>query len=251
MSDPFARSFVAVFATISVAVPFAVSSAPAPAAAEDGWTARAALQRSLSSVDYRKTVGVGPPAMATVAGDRARSPADALEASVGYRFFATPGIYLAAELGGALYSRDSAGFLRGTGYGERDVWPGAWTLGKRHALSLAARLGYVPGAPGNGVSPYLFAETGRLRVDMDAKHVNPARGIAGQRRASDTVTPRRVGAGVEFGGAGGRFDLRLGYTTWEAAFGVGDGALADPRLDYRFEAREWSLSVGWVIAIGD
>lgn len=249
MSDPFARSFVAVVATMSVAVPFAVSSAPA--AEEDGWTARAALQRSLSSVDYRKTVGVGPPAMATVAGDRARSPVDALEASVGYRFFATPGIYLAAELGGALYSRDSAGLLRGTGYGERDVWPGAWTLGKRFALSLAARLGYAPGAPGNGVSPYLFAETGRLRVDMDAKHVNPARGIAGQRRASDTVTPRRVGAGVEFGGAGGRFDLRLGYTAWEAAFGVGDGALADPRLDYRFEAREWSLSVGWVIAIGD
>ena len=249
MSDPFARSFVAVVATMSVAVPFAIS--PAPAAEGDGWTARAALQRSLSSVDYRKTVGVGPPAAVTVAGDRARSPADALEASVGYRFFATPGIYLAAELGGALYSRDSAGFLRGTGYGERDVWPGAWTLGKRFALSLAARLGYAPGAPGNGVSPYLFAETGRLRVDMDAKHVNPARGIAGQRRASDTVTPRRVGAGVEFGGAGGRFDLRLGYTAWEAAFGVGGGALADPRLDYRFEAREWGLSVGWVVAIGD
>ena len=252
MSDPFARSFVAVFATISIAVPFAVSSAPA--AEEDGWTARAALQRSLSSVDYRKTVGVGPPAAATVADDRARSPVDALEASVGYRFFATPGLYLAAELGGALYSRDSAGFLRGTGYGERDVWPGAWTLGKRHALSLAARLGYVPGAPESpedNVSPYLFAETGRLRVDMDAKHVNPARGIAGQRRASDTVTPWRVGAGVEFGDAGGRFDLRLGYTAWEAAFGVGGGALADPRLDYRFEAREWSLAVGWVIAIGD
>lgn len=253
MSDPFARSFVAVVATMSVAVPFAVPSA---FAAEGGWTARAALQRSLSSVDYRKTVGVGvgPPAAATVADDRARGPADALEASVGYRFFAAPGLYLAAELGGALYSRDSAGFLRGTGYGERDVWPGAWTLGKRFALSLAARLGYAPeppGSPGNGVSPYLFAETGRLRVDMDATHVNPARGIAGQRRASDTVTPRRVGAGVEFGGAGGRFDLRLGYTAWETAFGVGGGALADPRLDYRFEAREWSLSVGWIVAIGD
>lgn len=249
MFDFPACSFAAVFAAVSTAVPFAVSSAPA--AEGDGWTARAALQRSLSSVDYRKTVGVGPPPAATVAGDRARSPVDALEASVGYRFFATPGLYVAAELGGALYSRDSAGFLRGTGYGERDVWPGAWTLGKRHALSLAAKLGYAPGPPGDSVSPYLFAETGRLRVDMDAKHVNPARGIAGRRRASDTVTPWRLGAGVEFGDADGRFDLRLGYTAWEAAFGVGGGALADPRLDYRFEAREWGLSVGWIVAIGD
>ena len=243
--DFFARSFPAVFATASIAVPSAL------AAGEDGWTARAALQRSLSAVDYRKTVGVGPPPTATVADDRARSPVDALEASVGYRFFATPGLYIAAELGGALYSRDPAGFLRGTGYGERDVWPGAWTIGKRHALSLAARLGYAPGSPGEGGSLYLFAETGRLRVDMDAKHVNPARGIAGQRRAADTVTPWRVGVGVETGGADGRFDLRLGYTVWEASFGVGGGEFADPKLDYRFEAREWGLSVGYVIAIGD
>ena len=246
MSGFVARWFIPVFATLSSAVPFAVPSAPAAAA--DGWTARAALQRSLSTVEYRKTVGVGSPP-AAVADDRARNPVDALEASVGYRFFAIPDIYIAAELGGALYSRDSAGFLRGTGYGERDVWPGAWTLEKRRALSVAARLGYVPGRLGEGGSLYLFAETGRLRVDMDTKHVNPGRGIAGRRRAADTVTPWRVGVGVEFGGADGRFDLRFGYTAWEASFGVGSGALADPRLDYRFEAREWGLSVGYIVAI--
>ena len=236
----------AALTALSPAVPSAL------AAEEGGFTVRAALQRSLATVDYHKIVGVA--ATTNVDNDRARGPVDALEASFDYRFFAAPDFYVATELGGVLHFGDTSGFLRGTGDGDADVWPGAWSVEKRYTLNLTAKLGYAPPSPGwlgEGGSFYLFAGVGRLRLDMDTRHLNPRRGIASGRSASDTVTPWRVGAGVEIGAPGGRVDLRVAHTGWEAAFGRGSGTAADPTLDYAFEAREWGFSIGYVIPIGD
>jgi len=223
--------------------------------AGDGFYAAFALERSFAGVDYEKSVELDSPFSVMTAGDHTRDPVDAFKATVGYRWPVSSRLYLAGEVEGALYLNDeAAGFLEGTGEGDTDVWPGTWTLERRRAVGLNARLGYIPGSLeflGMERSLYLFAGTRWTDAKIEAAHVNRRLGIAGSRRADRTLNPWLVGAGIEFGDAGSRFDLRLNYAADEVDFGFGGGAADDPRLGYAFEVREWSVSLGYVIPFGD
>lgn len=225
----------------------------APAAgAGDGFYAGAALQARHSAVEYRKSFGVAP-AAPRVSTDSARGTAGDLAAKVGYRVFLSDRWLLAGEIEGTLRPDDGAsGVLPGTGDGDLDVWPGAWRLDSRGGLGINARLGYAPrgaGFLGPGRAFYLFAGVRRIEVDIAAAHRNARLGIRGERTMSRRLAPWIAGAGVEFGSAEGRFDLRLGYSAWDAEFGF-DGALDGSRLGYAFESREWSVSLGYVVALG-
>lgn len=227
----------------------------APANARDGFYAGVALQRDRVAVDYRKSVGLDSPPSYTEAGDRARDHVEALRASAGYRRFLSERWYLAGEVEGAVYVNDGvAGYLEGTGDGASDVWPGAWTLEKRHGIGLNARIGYLPEALdflGAGRSFYLFAGMRWLDADIEAAHRSERFDVAGARREERTLNPWIVGAGMEFGSAGHRFDLRLSHAAYDLGFGAGSGGADDPRLGYAFEVREWSVSLGYAIAFGE
>ena len=225
----------------------------APAAgAGDGFYAGAALQARHSAVEYRKSFGVAPSAP-RVSRDRARGTAGALAATLGYRVFLSGRWLLAGEIEGTLRPDDGvSGVLPGTGGGDLDVWPGAWRLDSRGGLGVNARLGYAPrGAEilGPGRAFYLFAGLRRVEVDIAAEHRNARLGIRGERTMSRRLAPWIAGAGVEFGGAEDRFDLRLGYSAWDAEFGFA-GGLEGSRLGYAFESREWSVSLAYVAALG-
>ena len=122
----------------------AVSWCPSVDAGE-GFFAAVALERSLADVDYEKSVEIGSPFSAMTARDDTRDPVDAVKAAVGYRRSLSSRLYLAAEVEGAFYlNGETGGFLQGTGEGDTDVWPGMWTIHRRGAVGLNARLGYVP-----------------------------------------------------------------------------------------------------------
>ena len=222
--------------------------------AGEGFYGALALERSLADVDYEKSVGIGSPFSAMTARDGTRDPVDAVKAIVGYRRPLSSRLYLAGEIEGAFYFNDEIeGFLEGTGEGDADVWPGMWTIERRGAFGLSARLGYVPDSLeflGTERSLYLFAGTRWIDANIEAEHVNQRLGIAGSRRADRTLNPWLAGVGIEFGDPGSRFDLRLGYATHDVEFGFG-GAADDPRLGYAFDVREWSVTLGYVVAFGD
>ncbi len=223
--------------------------------AAEGFHAALALERSIADVDYEKSVGLDSPFSAMTARDDTREPAAALKATVGYRWPVSGRLYLAGEIEGAFYLNDGTGrFLEGTGEGDTDVWPGTWTLERRRAVGLNARLGYVPDSLeflGTERSLYLFAGTRWIDADIEAEHLNRRLGIAGSRRADPTLNPWLVGLGIEFGGGESRFDLRLGHAAYDVDFGFGGGAADDPRLGYAFDVREWSVTLGYVVAFGD
>ena len=223
--------------------------------AGEGFYAAVALKRSFAGVDYEKSVELDSPFSVMTAGDHAGDPVDALKAAVGYRWPVSSRLYLAGEVEGAFYlNGESAGFLEGTGEGGTDVWPGAWTLERRRAVALNARLGYVPDSLeflGTERSLYLFAGARWTDAEIEAAHVNRRLDIAGSRSADRTLNPWLAGAGIEFGDAGSRFDLRLNYAAGDVDFGFGGGAADDPRLGYAFEVREWSVSLGYVVPFGD
>ncbi len=223
--------------------------------AEEGFYTAVAFERSFAGVDYEKSVELDSPFSAMTASDHTRDPVDALKVTVGYRWPVSSRLYLAGEVEGAFYLNDeAAGFLEGTGEGDTDVWPGAWTLERHRAVGLNARIGYIPGSLeflGTERWLYLFAGTRWIDAEIEAAHVNRRLDVAGSRRADRTLNPWLVGAGIEFGDAGSRFDLRLNYAVDEVDFGFGGGAADDPRLGYTFDVREWSVSLGYVIPFGD
>ena len=105
------------------------------------------LEHSFSSVDYEKSVSLNSPISLMTASDNERDSVNALKVALGYHLPLSERVYLAGEIEGALYlNEDVKGFLKGTGEGDTDVWPGPWTLERRRAIGLNARLGYVPGS---------------------------------------------------------------------------------------------------------
>ena len=227
----------------------------ASANAGDGFYAAVALERSMTGVDYEKSVEIASPFSMMAAGDRARDPVDAFYAALGYRWPLSDRLYLAGEVAGMLYVNGTvAGFLEGTGEGGADVWPGAWSLERDRAVGLNVRLGYVPHALeflGPARSLYLVAGTRWVDAEIEARHVNRTFDIDGSRGAERTLNPWLIGIGMEFGSAASRFDLRLGYAADDVAFGFGGDAADDPRLGYTFDVREWAVSLGYVVPFGD
>ena len=227
----------------------------APANAGDGFYGRVALERSMTAVDYEKSVGFASPFSAMTAGDRTRDPVDGISAALGYRWPLSHRLYLAGEVAVAFpVNGKVAGFLEGTGEGGTDVWPGAWRLERGRAVGLNVRLGHVPQSLeflGPGRSLYLIAGTRRVDAEIEARHVNRGFDIDGSRGAERTLNPWLAGIGVEFGGTAGRFDLRVSYAADDVTFGFGGGAADDPRLGYSFDVREWTVSLGYVVPFGD
>ena len=223
--------------------------------AAEGFHAALALERSFADVEYEKSVGFASPFSAMTARDGTREPVDALKAIVGYRWPVSGRLYLAGEIEGAFYLDDeTGGFLEGTGEGDADVWPGTWTLERRRAVGVNARLGYIPDSLeflGTGRSLYLFAGTRWIDADIEAGHLNRRLGIAGSRREDRTLNPWLAGLGIEFGGGESRFDLRLAYAAYDIGFGSSGNAADDPRIGYVFDFREWSVTLGYVVAFGD
>ena len=116
--------------------------------AGEGFYAGLALGREHVGVDYRKSAGIDvAPVSHMEAEDDASAGVNALKLSLGYRWALAERFYLSTELEAALYANERVrGFLRGTGVGDRDVWPGAWTLEKSRGVGLNARVGYAPEA---------------------------------------------------------------------------------------------------------
>ena len=223
--------------------------------AGEGFYGEVALERSLADVGYEKSVRFDSPFSAMTAHDNTRDPVDAVKATVGYRRSLSSRLYLAGEIERAFYfNNETGGFLEGTGEGDTDVWPGMWTIDRRDAVGLNARLGYIPDSLeflGTERSLYLFVGTRWIDADIEAEHVNRRLGIAGSRRVDRTLNPWLAGVGIEFGNAGSRLDLRLGYAAHDLEFESGGGTADSPRLGYAFDVREWSVSLGYVIAFGD
>ena len=223
------------------------------AGADEGFYASAAVERSFVSVDYAKTVEIDAPYSNMTATDDVREAVDAFRVAVGYRQPLSDRLYLAGELDGLLYlDGNVTGFLVGSGEGDPDVWPGAWTLERRYAGGLAARLGYVPeGRDSAGAvrSLYLFSGIRWTDFEVGAAHVNQRLGISGSREWDDSSVGWVIGGGIEFGAGRGHFDLRLTYGAHDVEFGVGNGLTNDPTLGYSFEVRELIIMLGYVVPL--
>ena len=239
----------------AAALAAALALAPGRADAADGFYAGVALQSDRAVVDYRKTVGIdAPPPTAMTAADRRRESVTAVAALAGYRRAVSADLYLAGEVEGAFHFGGVEGELRGTGDGDRDVWPGEWTLEKRRSLGVNARAGWRPGDrvfPGAEGSLFLFAGLRRTGAEFKAAHRNARLGIASSRRGRDTLASWTAGAGFDLDAAGGRFDFRVGYAAGEVDFRFPAAGPGDPRLAYAFELREWRVSLAWVVPLGE
>ena len=225
------------------------------AGAGEGFYASAAVERSLVSVDYAKTVEIDTPYSRVTATDDVEEAVNAVRAAVGYRQPLSDRLYFAGEIEGLLYLDDDVtGFLAGSGEGDTDVWPGAWTLDRRYAGGLGARLGYVPECPSLACalrSLYLFSGIRWAEFEIEAAHVNQRLGISGSREGDDSSVGWLIGGGIEFGGGRGHFDLRLAYATHDVGFGAGNGLANDPTLGYSFDVRELSFMLGYVVPLAD
>ena len=105
------------------------------------WYAGLSIGIQKLDVDHAKTVGLvaapdtGNQASMRATRDSARDRIGVLGVAVGRHIFFSDSVYLAGELEAVLYTNGgTAGFLPGTGSGDRDVWRGAWNLAKDFAI---------------------------------------------------------------------------------------------------------------------
>ena len=201
------------------------------------------------SGDYTKGIGLDvPPASYETATSDARLGGGTLRAALGYRTFVTGRLYVSGELEAALQGSDGpAGYLReGTGVGDRDVWPGPWSVKRKGAFGMNTRLGYAPGGLlGEGGSVYVVAG-----VHWERATVRRGSDIGGEviRVVADhTLRPWIVGVGVEWGSLVRRFGLEVLYSAADLELRTGgDGsALGMPRIDHRFNVRGIGVRVGY------
>lgn len=231
------------------------STTNAAAHATGGFFGGLSLGHEYADVDYAKSAGIAvPPASSAKSRDDEGHSVGAFGMTVGYRRFLTDRVYLSGEVEGTLYFNERVnGLLRGTGTGDRDVWPGAWSFEKNHRIGFNARLGYVPAGLdflGAGRSVYLLSGVHWLDTTFDAAHDNGA-GISGNRRKDRGTVPWLIGAGLEFGSVADRFDLRFRYTGYDVDFGTGDGQASHrPKLEYDFDVDEWGIYLGYTRSFG-
>ena len=205
-----------------------------------------------ASADYTKGIGLDvPPASYETATNEVRRGDGTLRASLGYRTFVADRLYVSGELEAAFHgSGGPAGYLReGTGVGDRDVWPGPWSVEKEGGVGMNARLGYAPGGLlGEGGSVYLVAGVHWERATV--RRGSDIGGSAIRNVAEHTLRPRVVGMGAEWGSLASRIGLEVRYSAAELEFRTGgDGsALGMPRIDHRFHVREVGVQVGYTHA---
>ena len=119
--------------------------------AMEPWYAGLSIGIQELDVEHAKTVGlVAAPdtdnrASMRATRDRARDTIGVLGLAVGRRVLLSESVYLAGELEAALYANgETAGFLPGTGSGDRDVWRGSWNLAKRFRIRGQRQAGVRP-----------------------------------------------------------------------------------------------------------
>ena len=226
-----------------------VLSAAQYARAQEGLYAGIAAGWDRASADYTKGIGLDvPPVSYETATNEARGGFGTVRVSLGYRTFVVGRAYVSAEFEAALHGgAGPAGYLReGTGVGDRDVWPGPWSVEKNRDFGANARLGYAPGGLlGEGGSVYFVTGLHWLRAT-----VRRGSDIGGEsmRVVHDhTLRPRVAGAGVEWGSLANRVGLEVRYTASDLDFRTGgDGsALGMPRIDHTFGVREVSVQLGY------
>lgn len=202
-----------------------------------------------ASADYTKGIGLDvPPASHETATNEVQRGAGIVRASLGYRTFITGRLYVSGELEAAYHGGGSpAGYLReGTGVGDRDVWPGPWSVNKEGGAGMNARFGYAPGGLlGEGGSVYVVAGAHWERTTV--RRGSDIGGRSTRIVADHTLRPWVVGVGVEWGSLASRIGLEVRYSAAELEFRTGgDGsALGMPRIDHRFRVREVGVQVGY------
>ena len=217
------------------------------ASAQDGLYAGVAAGWDRAGADYTKGIGLDvPPASYETATNDARGGFGTVRASLGYRTFVAGRVYVSGEFEAAFHGgAGPAGYLReGTGVGNRDVWPGPWSVEKNRGFGVNARLGYAPsGWLGKGGSVYFV--TG---VHWERATVRRGSDIGGESIrvvADHTLRPWVAGVGVEWGSLANRVGLEVRYSAAALEFRTGgDGsALGVPRIDHRFGLHDVSVQV--------
>lgn len=204
-----------------------------------------------ASADYTKSIGLDvPPASYESATSGAHGGVGMLRTSLGYRKFVAGRLYVTGEFEATLRGGGGdgpSGYLReGTGPGDRDVWPGPWSVQKKRGLGMNARFGYAPGGLlGEGGSVYAVAG-----VHWERATVRRGSDIGGRstRTAADrTLRPWVAGVGVEWGDLNSRIGIEVRYSAADLSYRTGgDGsALGMPRVGHRFEVREVGVLVGY------
>ena len=224
-------------------------SAARYAGAQEGLYAGVAAGWDRATADYTKGFGLDvPPATHRTATNSAPGGFGTARASLGYRAYLARRTYISTEFEAAFHRGDgAAGYLReGTGLGDRDVWPGPWSVEKNHAFGVNARLGYAPGGVlGEGGSVYSVTGVHWLRAivrrgsDIGTESIRNV--------ADHTLRPWVVGAGVEWGSRANRVGVEVRYAAADLEFRTGgDGlAIGMPRIDHAFALREVSVQVGY------
>ena len=205
-----------------------------------------------AAADYTKGIGLDvPPATYRTATDDAQGEFGMVRASLGYRTFVAGRAYVSGEFEAAFHGGAGAeGYLQeGTGLGDRDVWPGPWSVEKNRALGANARLGYAPGGLlGEGGSVYFVTGVHWLRAtvrrgsDIGTETIRSV--------ADHTLRPWIAGAGVEWGSRANRIGVEVRYAAADLEFPTGgDGStIGMPRIDNAFDLREWSVQVGSLLS---
>ncbi len=220
------------------------------AGAQEGPYVGVAAGLSQASADYTKGIGLDvPPASHETATSDAQDEVGRVRASLGYRTFVTRRLYLAGEFEAALHGGGRpAGYLReGTGVGDRDVWPGPWSVKKKGGVGMNVRLGHMPGGLlGEGGSVYVV--TGVHWEHATVRRGSDVDGVSTRIVADHTLRPWAVGVGVEWGNLVNRFGLEVRHSAAALEFRTGgDGsALGMPRVDHRFDVREVGVQVGYI-----
>ena len=219
------------------------------AGAQEGLYAGVAAGWDRASADYTKGIGLDvPPASYETATNDATGGFGTVRASLGYRTFVAGRAYVSGEFEAAFHGGSGpAGYLQeGTGVGDRDVWPGPWSVEKNRGFGANARLGYVPGGLlGEGGSVYFV--TGVHWLGATVRRGSDIGGESIRAVADHTLRPWVAGAGVEWGSLANRVGLEVRYSAAELEFRTGgDGsAFGMPRIDNTFGLREVGVQVGY------
>lgn len=220
---------------------------PRQAAAQEGLYAGVAAGWDRASAEYTKGIGLEvPPASYERATNEVQGGFRTVRGSLGYRTFVAGRVYISGEFEATFYGGTGpAGYLReGTGVGDRDVWPGPWSVEKNRGLGTNARLGYAPGELlGEGGSVYFV--TGMHWERAIVRRGSDIGGDSIRVMADHTLRPWVAGAGMEWGSFANRVGLEVRYSAANLEFHTGgDGSvLGMPRIDHRFGVRTVGVQV--------